>query len=110
MNIKKMIFICMAFLSAQALADAPTQRDCANYKVSRNAAIEAFADPTYVCSDMMRDEAYSSLSIKTYFDTASGKCMLNARMSGIRDGNSKTCNVTKKVREVKNNMVLHVDY
>ncbi|MBU3588755.1 hypothetical protein [Polynucleobacter sp. 80A-SIGWE] len=92
------------------VAYAPTESQCSGYKVSRMVAIASFADPTYVCSDMMRDDAYSSLNIKTYFDKSSGKCMMNIRMSGIRDGNSKTCNTTKKVIEVKNNLITSVEY
>ncbi|MEA9602733.1 hypothetical protein VC188_11465 [Polynucleobacter sp. MG-28-Ekke-A2] len=109
MKANSLFFISIILCSLNVKAGVPTESQCPNYKVTRNAAITALAEPTYVCSDMMRDEKYSSLNFKTFFDKATGRCMLSIGISGVVNGNSKTCNVTRKVKEVEDGKVTFIE-
>ena len=79
---------------------------CEEYKVAKIAAITAVAEPTFACSNMIRDDAYSQFVVSTEYKN--GKCYLNVFVSGIIDGNSKTCNISKEVDKVEDNRVMFV--
>ena len=80
--------------------------NCESYEVSKIAVQTGVADWTFACSDMVRDGAYSELRVSTKY--INNKCMVNMHVSGIINGNSKTCNVSKEVDKVLNNMVMYV--
>jgi hypothetical protein len=100
---KKIIAILFCGVSVVSYSKS-MKAQCEGYEVSRGAAITTVADSTFECSDMIRDSRYSDLRVSTTY--VGNKCMLNVYVSGIIKGNSRTCNVSREVDVVKNNMVM----
>jgi hypothetical protein len=86
-------------VSAEAL-------QCSSYEVSKIAAMTAVAEPTFQCSNMIRDGGYSQFDVSTSF--ANGACFLKVKVTGIINGNSKSCAVSKEVSKVENNRIMFV--
>ena len=85
---------------------SPEALQCSGYEVSKMAAITAVAEQTFQCSNMIRDGGYSQFNVSTSFKN--GACFLNVNVSGIINGNSKTCSVSKEVDKVENNRIMFV--
>ena len=85
---------------------ASTKAECESYKISKMAAHTAVAEWTFVCGDMIKNNNYSDLRVSTEY--ANGRCMMNVRVSGTINGNSKTCQARVEVRTdtIEGNMIM----
>lgn len=89
--------------------------NCSQYKISKQAAMSALINSSSAnlsvleCTDMIRDGTFLSLSANSSLNAASGKCVIYVQVSGIKNGNSKSCAGSGVAKLIENEMIKSIE-